>query len=139
MRSKVLLVSNVLASVYAAILLWNIGGGIIAAGGFDYIIDSVNILNTVLKILGTGAMPVIVIYIAAGLFIAHILLFALGAIFGWCGYAACKSGMAKAAAVFFLLGTIAFPIYLVFGLPIMIIAFVGSSMQKKLNSTASAE
>ena len=37
MRSKTLLVSNILSTIYASVLLYIFGGGIVAAGGMDYI------------------------------------------------------------------------------------------------------
>lgn len=41
MRSKILLISNILATIYSSILLWWFGGAIVEAGGFDYISDVV--------------------------------------------------------------------------------------------------
>lgn len=57
---------------------------------------------------------------------------------GWIAYAGKKSGIAKFAATLYLIGTICFPIFLIFGLPITIVGFVGGSKQKRINSTSTA-
>ena len=37
MRSKTLVVSNILSTIYAGYLLWFFGGAIVSSGGMDYI------------------------------------------------------------------------------------------------------
>ncbi len=75
------------------------------------------------------------VYVFIALFIIHIAVFPLGCIIAWISYIAKKSGGAKFAATLYLIGTICFPIYLVFSLPITIICFIGSGKQKKINKT----
>ena len=132
MRSKILLISNILATIYSSILLWWFGGAIIEAGGFDYISDVVEAF----EILESFSIEAEFLKILLILLCVHIVVFALGCIIGWIAYLAKKSGFAKFASALYLLGTICFPIYLFFGLPIIIIGFIGGSKQKKINKTA---
>jgi len=67
------------------------------------------------------------------LLLIHIVTFTLGVLFGWIGYSAKKSGLAKFASTLYLIGTICFPIYIFFGLPLTIIGYVGGGKQKKIN------
>ena len=133
MRSKALLVSNVLSTIYAGYLLWFFGGALIAAGGMDYIEYCQQTFGALFDLVGFSSASVNVIYAIVILLVVHICVFALGAIFGWIGYLAKKSGWAKFAATLYLIGTICFPIYIFFGLPLTIIGFVGGGKQKKLN------
>lgn len=48
------------------------------------------------------------------------------------------SGGAKFVATLYLIGTICFPVYLLFGLPITIVGFIGSGKQKRINNTTIA-
>lgn len=67
------------------------------------------------------------------LLLVHIGVFVLGAVFGWIAYLSKKSGLSKFAATLYLIGTICFPIYIFFGLPLIIIGFIAGGKQKKLN------
>lgn len=135
MRSKALLFSNIIATIYAGILLWWIGGGMIAAGGIEYI----KMLTQSFSILGSlssdATTTITIIYAVMILLIVHISLFTFGAFWGWISYLAKKSGMAKFAATMYLIGTICFPIYIFFGLPITIIGYIGGGKQKKINAS----
>ena len=133
MRSKTFLVSNILSSVYAGYLLWLFGGAVIAAGGMEYIEYCKQTFGVVFDLVGYSSASVNVIYAIVILLIVHICTFALGVIFGWIGYIARKSGLAKFAATLYLIGTICFPIYILFGIPLTVIGFVGGSKQKQLN------
>lgn len=135
MRSKTLLVSNILATIYSAYLLWFFGSAIIEAGGFEYIsavIDSFKILDSMA--IDSGLLQVILILLCV-----HVILFTLGCLIGWIAYITKKSGGAKFAATLYLLGTICFPLYIIFGLPITIVGFVGGSKQKMINTTIMAK
>ena len=136
MRSKALLVSNVLSTIYAGYLLWVFGGALIAAGGMDYIEYCQQTFGALFDLVGFSSTSVNIIYAIVVLLIVHICAFTLGAILGWVGYLAKKSGWAKFGATLYLIGTICFPIYIFFGLPITIIGFVGGGKQKKLNISA---
>lgn len=138
-RSKTLLASNILATLYAAYLLWTFGGAIIEAGGVDFIDTIVASFELVFDLLGTISPTVTVIYTILILLCVHIVAFVLGCLIGWIAYASKKSGGAKFAATLYLIGTICFPIYLAFGLPITIIGFVGGGRQKKINKAITTE
>lgn len=132
MRSKVLLISNILATMYSAYLLWWFGVPIAKAGGFEYMSDVVEAF----QLLESLSVDVEFLEIILILLCVHIVAFTLGSIIGWIAFLAKKSGGAKFSATLYLLGTICFPIYIAFGLPITIMGFVGGSKQKKINKTA---
>lgn len=139
MRSKALLVSNILATVYSLGLLFVFGGAIIQAGGMDYVYALGEYFNSVfelLELIGASLPWLTILYVIFVLLCVHISLFALGCLIGWISYAGKRSGGAKFAAVLYLLGTICFPLYLYFGLPITIIGFTGGGKQAKINKEA---
>ena len=129
MRSKMLLISNILSTIYSGFLLWWFGGAIIEAGGLEYLTDVVDSF----KILDSFSIDTEFLKVILILLCVHIIVFALGCLIGWIAFLAKKSGGAKFAATLYLLGTICFPVYIVFGLPITIIGFIGGSKQKKIN------
>ncbi len=133
-RSKTLLVTNILATLYSVYLLWVFGGAIIEAGGTDFIEAIVSYFELVFSLLGTSSPAVTVIYVILVLLCIHIVAFVLGCLFGWLAYISKKSGTAKFAATLYLIGTICFPVYLFFGLPITILGFIGGGKQKKINN-----
>ena len=137
-RSKALLVANVLATLYAGWLLWIFGGAIIEAGGAEAVRTLYAYFEFAFALLGTDASSLVFLYVVLVLICVHVAGFALGCLFGWIAYLGRKSGGAKFAAVLYLVGTIAFPVYLFFGLPITIMGFVGGSKQKKLNQMTAA-
>lgn len=134
MRSKALFVSNILATVYAAMLLYVFGGAIVSAGGLEYIEAWQQYFDLLFELVGFSSVSVNVLYALVILLILHVGTFTLGFLLGWIGYIAKKSGLAKLAAVLYLIGTICFPICVFFGLPITIIGFVGAGKQKKINT-----
>ena len=78
------------------------------------------------------------LYVILVLLCVHIIVFALGCLIGWIAYAGKKSGGAKFSATLYLIGTICFPVYLFFGLPITIVGFIGGGKQKKINDTTTS-
>ena len=134
MRSKTLLISNILSTLYAGYLLWFFGGAIIAAGGMDYIEYCQQTFGAVFDLVGFSSVSVNVIYAIVILLLVHIGTFTLGALLSWFAYLAKKSGLAKLSATLYLLGTICFPIYIFFGLPLTIIGYIGGGKQKKINN-----
>lgn len=136
MRSKTLLFSNIFATLYSAFLLSTFGGAIIEAGGVDYIYALNSYFAAAFNVLGMNSPTLTFLYVILILLCAHIVLFSLGCLFGWIAYIGKRSGGAKFAAFLYLLGTVAFPVYLFFGLPICILGFVGGSKQKKINQIA---
>lgn len=134
MRSIALLVSNILATLYSAFLLWTFGGAIIQAGGADFISAIGSYFELIFNVLGINSPEITFLYVILILLCVHIAAFVIGCLIGWIAYACKKSGAAKFAAVLYLLGTICFPIYFFFGLPITITGFIGGGKQKKLNN-----
>ena len=134
-RSKALFVANILATLYSAYLLWTFGGAIIEAGGVEFIDAIGAYFELVFDLLGTST-EITFLYVILVLLCVHIVTFVLGSLIGWIAFACKKSGGAKFAATLYLLGTICFPIYLFFGLPIIIMGFVGGGKQKKINKAA---
>lgn len=72
--------------------------------------------------------------IAAALVTPHMIMFLIGAVFGWVGFVGKKSWGALVAAILYSVGTLFFLVYFMFGVPILVLGFVGYSMQKKLNA-----
>ncbi len=134
MRSKTLFVSNLLATIYFGYLSWVFGGTILELGGMEYIEYCRQTFSALFTLAGLGVESLYLVYFIVILLVAHIVVFALGAIFGWVGFLQKKSGWAKGSAILYLIGTLCFPIYIFYGLPLTIIGFVGSSKQKKINS-----
>ena len=134
MRSKTLLISNILSTLYAGYLLWFFGGAIIASVGMDYIEYCQQTFGAVFDLVGFSSVSVNVIYTIVILLLVHIGTFTLGALLSWFAYLAKKSGLAKFSATLYLLGTICFPIYIFFGLPLTIIGYIGDGKQKKINN-----
>ncbi len=134
MRSKTLLVSNILATLYSVYLVWMFGGAIIEAGGADFV-DAVGAyFELAFDLLDMSSPAVTLLYVILVLLCIHISTFVIGCLIGWIAYAGKKSGGAKFAAVLYLLGTICFPIYLFCALPITIVGFIGVSKQKKITN-----
>lgn len=114
MRSKMLFVANVLATVYAIYLVTYFGGETLGADGVEVI---------------SGA-------IATALVMPHMVMFIIGAAFGWVGVIARKSWGALVAAILYSVGTMFFFMYAMFGIPILVLGFIGYAKQKKLNLQA---
>lgn len=138
MRSKTLFVSSILATLYSAYLLFTFGVAIIQAGGLDYIEALGTYFELAFDMLGMASPTLAFLYIILALLGIHIVTFTLGCLISWIAFAGKRSGSAKFAAMLYLVGTICFPVYLFFGLPITIIGFVAGSKQKKCNLTAPA-
>ena len=83
MRSKTLVVSNILSTIYAGYLVWFFGGAIVSAGGMDYIEYCQQTFGALFDLVGFSSVSVNIIYAIVVLLVAHIITFALGAIFGW--------------------------------------------------------
>lgn len=132
-RSKALLVATILSTAYSVYLLYIYIGAIIEAGGADFIEAIGAYFELAFNLLGMSSPAVTLLYVILVLLCIHIVAFALGALIGWMAYLGKKSGGAKVSATLYLIGTICFPIYLFFGLPITIVGYVGAGKQKKLN------
>ena len=133
-RSIALLISNVLATAYSVYLLVAYGGAIIEAGGAEFVEAIGSYFKVVFELFGTSSSAINFMYAVVALLCVHVVVFVLGSLIGWIAFACKKSGGAKFAATLYLIGTICFPIYLFFGLPITIAGFVGGGNQKKINA-----
>ncbi|MBQ6902554.1 MAG: hypothetical protein IJN71_06060 [Oscillospiraceae bacterium] len=111
-RSKVLLAATALATIYVVYLISYFFGATASADGTDAV---------------AGA-------IATALVMPHMIMFLIGAIFGWIGVLARKSWAALVGAILYSVGTLFFLAYVMFGAPILILGFVGYSKQKKINN-----
>lgn len=112
MRSKILFVASTLATLYTIYLITYFGGGTLNADGTEAV---------------AGA-------IATALVTPHMILFLIGAVFGWIGFLAKKAWAALVAAILYSVGTLFFIMYAMFGIPILVFGFIGYSKQKKINS-----
>ena len=144
MRSKALFVANLLATAYTAFLIYVFGEAIVEAvklvmeyGGEEVVEFVVAYFQFAFELLyelaGTAAINIAVMYALIILMLLHFVFFPLGMLFGWIAWLSKKSGGARFAATLYLFGTIFFPIFIVFGLPITIMGYVGASKQKKIN------
>ena len=100
----------------------------------DYIEYCQQTFGAVFDLVGFSSVSVNVIYTIVILLLVHIGTFTLGALLSWFAYLAKKSGLAKFSATLYLIGTICFPIYIFFGLPLTIIGYIGGGKQKKINN-----
>ena len=110
-RSKVLLIATALATIYAVYLISYFFGETANAEGTEAV---------------GGA-------IATALVMPHMIMFLIGAVFGWIGVLARKNWAALVGAILYSVGTMFFLMYAMFGVPILILGFIGYSKQKKLN------
>ena len=138
MRSKTLIVANVFATVCTVIMLCFVVS-FFAKGGSAYFVLA-NHTNVFLSELLESAEDIqIFITLLNGLYVfmaVHTFFFGLATIFGWIGYICKSSGFALSAAILYLVGTLICPIFILLGLPIIILGFVGQSCQRKLNKTS---
>jgi len=109
-KSKILFVASAVATAYTIYLFSHFVGGTANADGAEAV---------------GGA-------IATMLMMPHMIMFFIGAIFDWIGFLGGKSWAALVAAILYSVGTLFFPLYFMFGVPILILGFVGYSKQKKL-------
>lgn len=137
-RSKTLFAANILATGYAIYLLWTYGGAVVKAGGMEFVEALGAYFKVMLELLGANS-SLMFLYVVVILLCVHIVLFTLGSLIGWLAFVGKKSAAAKFAATLYLVATVAFPIYLLIGLPITIVGYVGGSKQKKINATSTAD
>lgn len=60
-------------------------------------------------------------------------MFLIGVVFGWLGFFTKKSWAALIAGILYSVGTLFFLAYFIFGVPLLILGFIGYAKQKKLN------
>lgn len=111
MRSKILFTASTLAAIYSLYLVFYFSGTTLNSDGVEAI---------------GGA-------IASALIAPHMIMFLIGAIFGWVGFIFKKAWAALVAAILYSVGTVFFLMYAMYGVPIMILGFIGYAKQAKLN------
>ena len=111
-RSKCLFVATALATIYVVYLFSYFFGTTAAAEGAEAV---------------GGA-------IATALVMPHMIVFLIGAVFGWLGVFIKKSWAALVGALLYSVGTLLFLAYFMFGVPILVLGFIGYSNQKKINN-----
>ncbi|MBO4941467.1 MAG: hypothetical protein J6D15_04620 [Clostridia bacterium] len=115
-RSKILFIATALATIYTVYLFSFFFGATASSEGTEAV----------------GAA------IATALVMPHTIVFLIGAVFGWIGYLAKATWAALVAAILYSVATLFFLAYFMFGVPILVLGFVGYGKQKKLNKEAQA-
>ena len=128
MRSKVLIVSAIYSSIIGVSSLAYLIN-FLSDGG----IEVMGLLNSLASAFGDVSNAVAVTNVIFGLLVAFVAFYVLGSLFAWISVASKKAGFAKAGAIFYLFGTIVFPIVILFGIPAIVLGFVGVSKQKNLS------
>lgn len=137
MRSKTLLVTNILASLYSVVALWAVIGFAIIDVGGENIINAVGgFFESVFEIVNMNLAIKNFLYVLGILFLIHICLFVVGCIISWIGYVAKNESVVIVAAVIYLIGTIVSPVCIIFGIPVTILTFLSVTNQRKLNINA---
>ena len=113
-RSKTLFIATTLATIYVVYLI-------------SYFFGSTMSSSDATEAIG-GA-------IATALVMPHMIMFFIGAIFGWLGYLGKLSWSALVAAILYSVGAVMFIAYFMFAVPILVLGFVGYSKQKKINKS----
>lgn len=134
MRSKTLLTTNILASLYTFVMAWFFIGLQIVDGGGNSIINAVGgALEGLFGIIHMNLAITNYLYVIGILMLVHTGVFVVGMIFSWISYANKSNILATVAAVVFLIGTGCAPVLIVFGLPITALTFIGAINQGKIN------
>ncbi len=110
-RSIWLLVATILASLYSIYLICYFSGTVANTDGAEQV--------------GSA--------IATALVTPHMIMFLVGAVFGWIGFFLKVTWGALVAAILYSVGTLFFLVYAMFGVPILVFGFIGFAMQKKIN------
>lgn len=115
-RSIILAISAILAAAYSIYLICYFLGGTASADPAE----------------AAGSA------VATALVTPHTVMFVIGAIFGWLGLLLRKSWAALTGAILYSVGTLLFLLYAMFGVPILILGFIGYANQKKINKKLSS-
>ena len=75
--------------------------------------------------------------IATALVLPHMLITWLAVIFGIIGFFTTKAGLLLTAAILYCVGALFFLLYAAFLIPSIVLGFIGYSVQKKINASAS--
>ena len=110
-RSKILFICAVLATMYVTFLI-------------SYFGNSMGDLNSGEEIGGLFATAMVT---------PHIVVIGIGAVFSWLGFFLRKSWCALVGAILYCVGSLLFILYIMFGIPLIILGFIGYAKQKTLN------
>lgn len=110
-RSKALLISAILGTLYSIYLICYFSGAIGGSEGSEQL----------------GAA------MATALVTPHMILVVLATIFNWVGYFANKRGFALTGGILYSVGGVMFLIYILFVVPSLVLSFVGYANLKKIN------
>lgn len=136
MRSKTLLASNILVSLYSVVLSWVfIGFAVLDVRGKGIINAIGGFFETAFKTIHIDLAIINYLSLLGILALVHLAVFIIGSVVAWVAYGKKSQAVAIASAVIFLIGTICSPINFVFGLPITVATFIGANNQKNLNHT----
>lgn len=108
-RSKLLLISAIIGSLYAIYLVVYFGGLITNSG------DSMEAAGNV---------------IATALVTPHMILVGLAVIFNWVGYFTNKRGFALTGGILYSVSGVVFIMYIIFVVPSLVLSFVGYAKLK---------
>lgn len=111
-RSKLLLISAIIGTLYSIYVVTYFAG----VGGDGDVAKSIG-----------GA-------IATALVMPHMILVVLATIFNWLGYSGNKRGFALTGAILYTVAGVAFPLYLMFVVPSLVLSFIGFAKLKQINS-----
>lgn len=110
-RSKALLISAIIASIYVIYLIAHFGGAITGT------------TDTAEQIGAT---------LATALVTPHMILVLLAVIFNWVSYFTNKRGLALTAGILYSVGGVVFLLYIFFVIPSIILSFVGYANLKTI-------
>ena len=111
-RSKALFTANVLGALYAIYLMSHFFGSVASTEGAEQV--------------GAG--------IATALVMPHLVLVLLSVLFGVLGFFLRSNGFNLTSGILYCVATIAFLLYFMFTIPMIVLAFVGYSNQRKMNA-----
>lgn len=143
MRSKALLASNILASIYIPILF---GTTILLIEQISKIRVNIPYMSfefwiLIFKLVQYSSTALTTVFVIVVLALLHVVLFVLAILLGWIAYARKSWGTGLASAIIYLVGSVIFPISLVLVLPIMsiVFGFVGAFDQRKYHKKEKLE
>ena len=114
MKSKCLLVSALLGTLYAIYIISHFFGGVASTDGAEQV----------------GAA------IATALVLPHIITLVLAIIFNWVAFAANIKGMAIATGILYSVSGVIFILYFLFLVPMIVLSFIGVSKISKIKKGA---
>lgn len=143
MRSKALLASNILASIYIPILF---GTTILLIEQISKIRINIPYMSfefwiLIFKLVQYSSTALTTVFVIIVLALLHVVLFVLAILLGWIAYARKSWGTGLASAIIYLVGSVIFPISLVLVLPIMsiVFGFIGAFDQRKYHKKEKLE